>query len=277
VRGVLTVVAVVSAGLVGGSNAAGPSDAVARDVSYFFHAQFDVEYEVDWVETSGDRLSACSYWTDDRGSTSVSAGSLTWIPGQLRILGRATPTSWGQIVATGARPRSGRVPANARVEMTRRLVQRGGTTPGCTTAPPPFRAPSNDCGETSFTTRAATIMSGTLESRGTLGTLLASGRKFAIRVTTPLPRPPYRKCMTTRHAPEFPTGLPVGVRHSDLAALRTLKEGEKHAIRGSYAGHCTTGLSATESCHYDLHITVTIRRWVSRVRCGSSWCPNRFP
>ena len=81
---VFIVLAAVFAGL-SGSSAAAPAVPSPRAVSYLFHAQFDLDYEYDWVQTSGDRTAACSYWTDTRGSNAISAGSVTWIPGQLRL------------------------------------------------------------------------------------------------------------------------------------------------------------------------------------------------
>jgi hypothetical protein len=279
VRVVLVVVTAACAALAAGSGAAAPSSSQARDVSYLFHAQFDLDYGVDWVETGGDRLDDCAPWWDNRGSGSVSAGSLEWIPGQLRMAPGRTSGSLSRwaLTATGARPQNGRVPPNARVEVTRRLVQRGGPVPGCPPPSTPFRAPQNDCGEVAYKTRTATLLGGLLKGTQTLETLLAQGGKIAIRVTVPPPRQLYRTCLTTPHAPQFPSGFPVTIRHGDVAALRNLKEGETHKILRDFAGDCIAGLSATSTCHYDLHITVKIRRWVSRVRCSTGWCPNRFP
>ncbi len=267
-RILLAITVATCAAFMGGSSAAAPSDPFAREATYLFHAQFDLDYKFDWVETSGDRFGSCSYRTDDRGSSDVSAASLTWIPGTLRIPRTLTSRTWSPtaLVATGARKQGNQVPMNARVEMTRRLVQQGGTTPGCVTPPPPFRPPPNDCGAVAYTTRTATLQAGTLKSVGTLETLLASGTKAAIRVTVPATREPYRRCLTTLNAPRFPFLLPVGLSNPDLAALRNLKAGEKYRIQDDYAGHCKTGLPDTSSCHFDLDIAVTIRRWTPGTR-----------
>ena len=100
----------------------------------------------------------------------------------------------------------------------------------------------------------------------TLAALVTPGPKIAINVTVPPTQELYRKCKTTMDAPQFPIGFPVTLRRADLAALRTLEEGEKHSIPRSFAGHCKTGLPDTSSCHFDLDITVTIRRWTSGTR-----------
>lgn len=264
----LFLVVALCAAVAGGSGAAAPSSPGARDVSYLFHAQFDIDYSVDWVETTGNPLDQCAIFTDDRGSSQVSAGSLTWIPGQLTILGKANPKlgkwAWAVLSATGARKQGRKVPMNARVEITRQLVQRGGPAPGCVTPPPPFVTPPNDCGTRVYTTQKALLLAdaSAWDRSPELWELLQPGNIPVIRVTVPPTHgKPYRICKTTLNAPPWPTGFPVRLLKSDIAALRTLKEGEKHSISRTVAGLCIHDLPDTTSCHFDLNITVTIRRW----------------
>ena len=264
VNRVLVVAVAAFVALASGSTTAAPTTPEAR-VSYNLHAQFDSEYEVDWVETTGDRLSECSYWTDDRGTNHVTAGSVVWIPGLITI----SRTTF-DLVATGARPlANGKVPVNAEVDVRRRLVQRGGTTEGCAVPPPPFRVPTNDCGAITYKTNAATLRAEpVVDVRPpiALSRLLSAperGRRAsAIRATVaPKHYPLYRKCHTSRAAPEFPNGFPIGLRDRDVVALRTLQEGERYRFGKSYSGHCTDDLPTTSSCYYTLDIEVTIRRW----------------
>jgi hypothetical protein len=121
------------------------------------------------------------------------------------------------------------------------------------------------------------LFAGFLKGVETLEALLSEGRHLGIRVTASPPRKLFRTCLTTAHAPEVPLNFPVTLKRSNLQALLRLREDETHTISRDFAGHCKAGLGATSSCHYDLHMTVKIRRWVSRKRCGTRWCPNRFP
>lgn len=253
-----------------GSSAAAPEVLSARDVSYLFHAQFDLDYKYDWVQTSGDRSAPCSYWTDTRGSNAISAGSLRWIPGQLKLPAstrRGVIPSAPVITATGSRPMGGRILANARAETTRRLVHRGGTTAGCTVPPTPFEAPRTDCGPRTYETRTATLIYGGVKSStGTLETLLKSGDKVAIRLTVPSPAVQYRQCEMGTFPPSYPVMLPVGLTRQHVAKLQELDEGEIATINFDRAGLCKPDRDPTSSCHFELDATLRIRRWVSGTR-----------
>jgi hypothetical protein len=263
---VLVVVTAVCAALVAGSSAAAPSSSLAGPVSYLFHAQFDIDYKYDWVQTSGDRSQACSYWTDTRGSNVISAGSLRWIPGQLK-LASSRKGARVELHATGSRPVGRRIRANARAELDRRLVHRGGWTAGCDTPRPPFQTPRSDCGPRTYVTKSAVLVAeGIKSSTGTLELLLKSGGKAAIRISVPLTALQYRKCDMGTFPPDYPLQLPVGLTPAHLAKLRALDEGETVAIPFSRAGHCKVDPDPTSSCHFDLDITLKIRRWVSGTR-----------
>jgi len=265
-RMVLVVVTAACAALAAGSSAAAPSSSLAGPVSYLFHAQFDIDYKYDWVQTTGDRSSACSYWTDTRGSNVISAGSLRWIPGQLK-LASSRAGARVELHATGSRRVGGRITTNARVELDRRLVHRGGTTAGCVTPPPPFQAPRTDCGPRTYETKSAVLRAeGVKNSRGTLELLLQSGLKAAIRISALPTALQYRKCDMGVFPPDYPISLPVGLAAAHLAKLHALDEGETVAIPFSRAGHCKVDPDPTSSCHFDLDITLKIRRWVSGTR-----------
>jgi hypothetical protein len=266
------VVILLSAAFAGlsGSSAASPAAPAARDVSYLFHAQFDLDYRYDWVQASGDRSAACSYWTDTRGSNAISAGSLRWIPGQLKLPAstrRGILPAAPLITATGSRPQGGRILANARAETTRRLVHRGGTTAGCTIPPTPFVAPQTDCGPRTYETKSAVLLYGGVESgTGTLETLLKSGPRNAIRISVTPAAVQYRNCEMGAFPPAYPFSLPVGLRREHVAKLQALDEGEVVTVLFSRAGHCKLDPDPTSSCHFDLDVTLKIRRWVSGTR-----------
>lgn len=252
------------------SSVAAPAAPAARDISYLFYAQFDLDYKYDWVQTSGDRSAACSYWTDTRGSNAISAGSLRRIPGQLKLPAstqRGLLPAAPSITATGSRPVGGMILANARAETTRRLVHRGGTTAGCTIPPTPFEAPRTDCGPRTYETKSATLLHGGVESgTGTLETLLKSGIQFAIRISVPPAAVQYRNCEMGAFPPAYPLSLPVGLRRKHVAKLQDLDEGEVATINFDRAGLCKLDSDPTSSCHFDLDITLKIRRWVTGTR-----------
>ncbi len=254
------------AGLSGSSAAAPEAPAVRDDVSYLFHAQFDLDYKYDWVQTTGDRTSECSYWTDTRGSNAISAESLRWIPGQLKLSAsdRLGILRAALITATGSRPVGGKILANARAETTRRLVHRGGTTAGCITPPTPFQAPRTDCGPRAYETKSAVLVYGGVESgTGTLETLLKSGPLTAIRISVPPTALQYRSCDMPAFPPAYPLSLPVGLRRPHIAKLQTRDEGEVVTINFDHAGLCKLDSDPTSSCRFNLDITLKIRRWVS--------------
>ena len=97
-RSLLTLV--VTAGVIAGAGAGAAPGAESRvraldvqgissaRVTYLMHAEFGLDYEVEWVETSGDRYAECSSWTDDRGSNEVLAGSTKPMRGRLTLYER---------------------------------------------------------------------------------------------------------------------------------------------------------------------------------------------
>lgn len=230
--------------------------------SYLFHAEFGLEYEVKWVHTTGDRLATCSYWTDNRGTNNVIAGSVTWIPGQLSISKKPGTGFLVDLVATGARRQGSTVPANAVADVKRRLVQRGGTTPGCAPpGPPPFTTPTNDCGDRKYKTRFATLRVALVRGTTSLERLTersAVGSVPVIAITAvPARSLLFRKCQTSGAASEFP----LTIRPFDLAALRNLKPGERYRFGRDLSGPCTDDLPEDATCYFTLEIEVTIRRW----------------
>lgn len=266
---VLTMLAAAVAGL-GGSSVAAPAAPSPPAVSYLFHAQFDLDYKYDWVRTTGDNTAPCSYWTDTRGSNVISAGSLRWIPGQLRLPAstqRGILPSAPTITATGSGRVGGRIVANARAETTRRLVHRGGTTAGCTTPPAPFVPPRTDCGPRTYDTKVATLLYGGVKSgAGTLETLLASGTRIALRLSVPPAAEPYRQCDMGAFPPAYPVFLPVGLTRGHIARLQELGEGETVTINFDRGGLCKPDRDPSSSCHYELDATIKIRRWVPGTR-----------
>ena len=82
-----------------------------------------------------------------------------------------------------------------------------------------------------------------------------------VLAVTAVGRLPYQKCMTSPHAFELPGNIGVAVKQADVTALRNLKPGESHRIRGQWSGPCKTRLPEQSACRFALDVHVDIRRW----------------
>ena len=76
----------VVAALVACVNATGAPE--ARAVTYLFHAEFGIRYEVDWTEETSDQVTDCATWKVDRGTLEVVVGSTKPMRGSLNLFGR---------------------------------------------------------------------------------------------------------------------------------------------------------------------------------------------
>jgi hypothetical protein len=268
-------VGAVAAGvaLLGGSGAAAPSASQARDASYLLHAEFGVDYEVEWTQESGDQVTDCNTWSIDRGTNEVVVGStempgrLEPMPGRIVVFRRYSRSprygGWADGVAVGA----------AKGTVHRTLVQRAGANQCGDTPPRSLPVPTNDCRGgrgVEYTTRSATIRAEMrrgffaldeatrTESPSTHGERNPLVRALAV---TAVGRLPYQKCETSKYAPELPANIGVVVRPVDFTALRSLKPGERHRIVRQWSGHCRDDLPDNAACRFTLDVHVDIRRW----------------
>ncbi len=101
---------------------------------------------------------------------------------------------------------------------------------------------------------------------GTLETLLASGERGAIRLSVVPATAPYRQCEMGAFPPAYPIMLPVGLTRQHIAKLQELDEGDVVTINFDRGGLCKPDRDPTYSCHFELHATLKIRRWVPGTR-----------
>jgi hypothetical protein len=271
----LAILAVSIAGVAAGSAPAASDTSTARrpNVNYLFKAEFGLEYEVDWTERSGDQVTDCNSWSIDRGTLTIEAGStprrghLEPMPGRLTVFGRysRSPRYGGRAdgVAVGA--------AGGTVHRT--LVQRAGTNQCGDTPPKTLPVPANDCRGgrgVAFTTPNATIRAEMRDTTLALKEATTNVSPSSLSDSRPLTRVlsvtvagrvPYQKCKTSAYAPEFPTGVGVVVRPENVAALRSLRPGERHRIERQWAGHCADDLADEIACRFEVTVHVDIRRW----------------
>lgn len=140
--------------------------------------------------------------------------------------------------------------------------------PGCGgSAPPPFRAPPNDCGAKEYSVRNAPFRADvrrgfqTLERVTETSGPLSSGLFSAMVIDVVPLGLLYQKCKTSSFAPAFPAFMGMIVRQADVNALRNLKPGERHRVQRSWSGDCKDDLPEEAACRFKLDIHVDIRRW----------------
>jgi len=240
----------------------------AAKVQYLYKAVLLFEYDVEWVDASGDRYGDCTAWGVDRGSTETigtstafTRGGQSTLSGRLVIFPRIAKDltrrfNWAD--GTGVGP--------LRVTTHRKLVQIGGVTACGDQAAKSDPPKPNDCGPRTYKTRAATLMPKVVgsyyleELQRSVGPNAAQG----IRVMSVSAAPQtilYGKCKTTGSASEIPAFLPIVIRAADVTALRLLKPGRRLTIRSNRTGPCTRDLPKESTCRYTVNARLVIQRW----------------
>lgn len=251
-------------------------------VKYPLHAQFTVIYEVEWEEEQGDPDEPCTSWRRDSGTSQLAAGTYAetkakvefhWVPGYAEIYPRTQRDpklggGWAKLSAVGF----------GTTTFSRTWIQEGGSnwTPACGGSDPGlFRPSPNDCAggrERSTTTQNATVTAAMRQGGRSvlkdLTTYQAPGSRQAKVPAFQIDFPgkaPYRRCMTTRYAPEIPASLallpPKDQPQAWVKALRKLKPGKWRSFKNQqrYSGKCDPHQDAV-TCSFTLTSVVTIRR-----------------
>jgi hypothetical protein len=250
-------------------------------VKYPLHAQFTLFYDVEWEELQGDPDAQCASWRRDSGESEIAAGTFVetkrdldfhWIPGSAEIYPRTQRDpklggGWAKLTALGT----------ATATFSRTWNQEGGSnwTPACGGSDPGlFRPSPNDCAggrERSAMPKnaslAAAMRNGGRSVLKDLTTYQPPGARAAkvpaFEINVPA-NAPYRRCMTSRYAPQIPVSLALlpakGAPQAWVKALRKLKPGKWKSFKGRYSGECDPHQADTTTCQFTLSLVVTIRR-----------------